>query len=74
MLVVLMVLLVLVAGSIMLAILLQTGSTGLGAAITGTSQQMYGKKKGTDEFLERVTMVLGALLIVLTLLASRVWH
>ena len=72
--VVLMVLLVLVAGSIMLAILLQTGSTGLGAAITGTSQQMYGKKKGTDEFLERVTMVLGALLIVLTLLASRVWH
>lgn len=74
MLVVLMVLLVLVAGFIMLAILLQTGSTGLGAAITGTSQQMYGKKKGTDEFLERVTMVLGALLIVLTLLASRVWH
>jgi preprotein translocase subunit SecG len=74
MLVVLMVLLVLVAGAIMLAILLQTGSAGLGAAITGTSQQMYGKKKGTDEILERVTMVLGALLIILTLLASRIWH
>lgn len=74
MLLVVMVLLVLVAGAIILAILLQTGTAGLGAAITGTSQQMYGKKKGTDEVLERVTMVLGALLIILTLVAARLWH
>jgi preprotein translocase subunit SecG len=35
---------------------------------------MYGKKKGTDEVLERVTMVLGALLIILTVLAARFWR
>jgi preprotein translocase subunit SecG len=69
-----MIVLVLVAGATMLVILLQTGNVGLGASIMGASSQMYGKKKGLDEVLERATMVLGALLMVLVLVAVRLWR
>jgi preprotein translocase subunit SecG len=69
-----MVVLVLVAVAVSLVILLQTGTAGLGGAIMGASSQMYGKKKGIDEVLERATMVLGGLLMVLVLVASRLWR
>jgi preprotein translocase subunit SecG len=69
-----LVLLVVVAAALILAVLLQTGHVaGLSGSITGTSQQMMGKKKGLDEVLERATLVLGALLVILTVLAVHFW-
>jgi preprotein translocase subunit SecG len=75
MLTVVFVLLVVVAVALLMAVLFQSGhAAGLSGAITGMGQQMMGKKKGIDEVLERATMVLGALLVVLTLVAVHLWH
>jgi preprotein translocase subunit SecG len=60
--------LVVVAVALMAVVLLQSGrTTGMGA-MAGQSTQMYGKKKGLDELLER------ALLIILTTRGARLWR
>lgn len=75
MLTVVMVLLVVVAVATILSVLLQSGyAAGLSGAIAGAGQQMFGKKKGLDELLERATMVLGVILMVLTTIAANLWR
>ncbi|MGB9791872.1 MAG: preprotein translocase subunit SecG [Thermacetogeniaceae bacterium] len=50
-------------------ILLQSGrASGLSGAIAGGAQALLGKKKGLDEFLNRVSTVLAVCFLVLTLL------
>lgn len=56
-------------------VLLQSGrSAGLSGAIAGGAQSLFGKKKGIDNLLSRVTtglaIVFMILAIVLTILAS----
>lgn len=66
---------IVVAVAMILAVLMQSGhASGMSASIGGVSQQMYGKKQGLDELLERVTMILGALLVILTTLGARMWR
>lgn len=66
-----------VIGVVLIAtVLLQTGySPGAGALGGGSSVQPYsGKKKGIDEFLARMTTILGGAFGVVTLLLSHFWH
>lgn len=60
----------------MAAILLQTGySPGISGAFGGGSApQMYGKKKGVDEFLARVTTFLAIAFGLVTLILAHIWH
>ncbi|NPV29114.1 MAG: preprotein translocase subunit SecG [Firmicutes bacterium] len=52
-------------------ILLQSGrSAGLSGAIAGGAQSLLGKKKGIDEFLNRVSTVLAVGFLLLTLLVA----
>jgi preprotein translocase subunit SecG len=66
---------VVVGAATVTAILMQQGNVaGLMGGATGMGQQMFGKKKGLDELLERVTMILGGVLIVLIVVADKLWH
>lgn len=61
--------------SLIATVLLQSGrSAGLSGAITGGAQTLFGKKKGLDDLLSRVTTGLAIgfmiLAIVLTILAG----
>ncbi|MHB8170346.1 MAG: preprotein translocase subunit SecG [Thermincolia bacterium] len=61
---------VLVSLGVIAVILLQSGkSAGLSGAITGGAETLFGKKKGMDEFLSKITafVALGFLLTSLTL-------
>lgn len=47
------------------SVLLQSGkSAGLSGTITGGAEQIFGKKKGMDEMLSRVSTVFAILFIV----------
>ncbi len=63
--------------AMMVAIMLQTGYTpGMSGAFGGGFQQpggYTGKKKGVDELLSRVTIVVTVVFTVITLLLVRVW-
>lgn len=63
------------AFALMAAILFQTGySAGISGAFGGGAPQSYGsKKKGVDDFLERVTMVLGILFVIVTAILAHLW-
>ena len=67
---------VVLAFAVMAAILLQTGySAGISGAFGGGSQQAYGgKKRGVDELLERISLVVAILFAINTLLLARLWH
>ena len=57
-------------------VLLQSGrSAGLSGAISGGAQALFGKKKGMDDLLEKITTVLAiafmALAIVLTIISNQ---
>ena len=66
----------LVSAAVVTAILLQTGKAGFGASFLGGSgggQQSMGRKQGLDELLERVTMVLGGVLVILLFVLGHMW-
>ncbi|WP_425388977.1 preprotein translocase subunit SecG [Domibacillus iocasae] len=70
---VLIVLLVIVAVSLIVVVLLQSGkSAGLSGAISGGAEQLFGKQKarGIDLVLHRLTVVLSVLFFVLTIALS----
>ncbi len=57
---ILTILLVLVAVALVLAVLFQSArGAGLTGAIGGGAEQIFGKKRGVDAFLSRLTVVLG---------------
>lgn len=52
-------------------VLLQSGkSAGLSGSIAGGAQALFGKKRGLDEFLSKVTAYLLAIFFGLTLLVT----
>ncbi len=73
----LMIIDVVFAFAVMASILLQQGHMpGLSGAFGGggdSGPQMYAKKRGVDDFLERVTVVLTVVFAVLTLILVHIW-
>ena len=72
---ILVVLYVIVCISLIATVLLQSGkSAGLSGSIAGGAQSLFGKKKGMDDLLGRISTGLAvgfmAMAIVLTILAS----
>ncbi|OIQ58763.1 protein-export membrane protein SecG [Moorella thermoacetica] len=62
---------ILVALGLIATVLLQSGrSAGMSGAIAGGAETIFGKKKGLDDFLNRVSSILAGIFIVLTLLLS----
>ena len=73
----LMVLLLIISVAMILTILGQTSkSDGLSGAISGGAEQLFGKKKGNsyDAILSRITTVLAALYIILSLLIVAIFN
>ena len=65
--------LVLTSLALIAVVLLQKGkSAGLSGAISGGAEQLFGKQKarGLDLILVRMTVVLGALFIILSVVVS----
>lgn len=68
---ILMILEVLVSIGLITTILMQSGrASGLSGAIAGGAQSLLGKKKGLDEFLGKVSMVLAAAFLIITMLIT----
>lgn len=68
---VLNVLFVLVSVGMIVTVLLQSGrSAGLSGAIAGGAQALFGKKKGLDDLLAKVTVVIAILFVVLAIVLT----
>ena len=64
----LVILLVLCSLGLIATVLLQSGrSAGLSGAITGASESIFGKKKGMDELLGKLTAVLAGIFLLSSL-------
>jgi len=63
-----------VAIALIASVVLQSGkSAGMSGSIAGGAETLFGgKKKGLDELLARVTMILGIVFGILTLILGRV--
>jgi preprotein translocase subunit SecG len=62
---------ILFAIGLTVAVISQSGkSAGLSGTISGASEQVFGKKKGMDEILNRVSTVLAILFVMSSLLIS----
>ena len=62
---------IIVCFGLIATIILQAGkSAGLSGSIAGGAEQFFGKKKGLDEFLAKMTSWLAVVFMVLTLLLS----
>ncbi|MCR4962745.1 MAG: preprotein translocase subunit SecG [Firmicutes bacterium] len=62
---------VLVCIALIAVVLLQSGkSAGLSGSIAGGAEVFFGKKKGMDEFLGKLTKILGGIFFVLTLVIA----
>lgn len=61
---------VLVAIGLIVAVILQSGkSAGLSGAIAGGAESFFGRKKGLEEKLERITVILAVVFVVTALLS-----
>lgn len=62
---------VIVSLGVIATILLQSGrSAGLSGTIAGGAETLFGKKKGLDEFLAKMTAGLAAAFMIITLALS----
>lgn len=62
---------VLCALSLIATILLQSGrSAGLSGSIAGGSEAIFGKKKGLDDLLAKITAYLCAVFMIITLILA----
>lgn len=62
---------VILALGVIATVLLQSGkSAGLSGAITGGAETLFGKKKGMDELLSKVSTVLAIAFLVTSLVLS----
>ena len=70
---ILIVLEVLVCLGLITSILMQSGrASWLSGAIAGGAQSLLGKKKGLDEFLSKISSVLAAAFLVITMLIAMI--
>lgn len=61
---------VLVAIGLIVSVILQSGkSAGLSGAIAGGAESFFGRKKGLEEKLERITVILAVFFVVTALLS-----
>ncbi|MCR3921813.1 MAG: preprotein translocase subunit SecG [Firmicutes bacterium] len=68
---VLKVVLVIAAIGLIASVLLQSSkSAGLSGSITGGAQTLFGKKKGIDSFLSKLTVVFAVLFVVLSIVLT----
>ena len=69
----LMILEAIISIALIAAVVLQSGkSAGLSGSIAGGAESIFGgKKKGIDEALARITMVLGGLFAIVTLALAK---
>ncbi len=66
-----MILELLVALGLIAVVLLQSGrSAGVSGAIGGGAEQIFGKKKGMDEFLAKIATVMTVIFFILTLVIA----
>lgn len=71
---IMIVLQVLFSIGVVTTILLQSGhASGLSGAIAGGAQSLLGKKKGVDEFLNKLSMVFAVGFLLLTMLLAMPW-
>jgi preprotein translocase subunit SecG len=62
---------VLIALGLISTVLLQSGkSAGLSGSIAGGAEAIFGKKKGMDEFFEKLSTILAILFMTLTLVLA----
>ena len=62
---------VIVAISLIVAVLLQSGkSAGLSGAITGGAETFFGKKKGMDQLLGKISLVLAVSFMLLAFIVT----
>lgn len=62
---------VIVSLGLIATVLLQSGrSAGLSGSIAGGAETLFGKKKGLDELLAKITSGLAAAFLIVTLLLS----
>ncbi len=62
---------VICALSLITTILLQSGkSAGLSGSIAGGSEAIFGKKKGVDDLLSKITAYLCALFMIITMILA----
>lgn len=67
----LLILQVLVSLGLIASVLLQSGrSAGMSGAIAGGAETFFGKKKGMDELLNKVSAILAIAFLLLTLMIS----
>ncbi|MCL1873124.1 MAG: preprotein translocase subunit SecG [Clostridiales bacterium] len=68
---ILVVLQILVSLGLISTVLLQSGkSAGLSGSIAGGAEAIFGKKKGLDELLSKISTVLASAFLLLTLLLA----
>lgn len=69
--IILLILQVICALAVITTILLQSGkSAGLSGSIAGGSEAIFGKKKGLDDLLSKITAYLCVIFMVLTLVLA----
>lgn len=62
---------ILAALGMIATVLLQSGkSAGLSGSIAGGSEALFGKKKGVDDLLSKITAYLAGIFVLLTLLLA----
>jgi len=67
----LLILLLVISVGLIAAVLLQSGrSAGLSGAISGGAETFFGKKKGVDDFLSRLTVILAVLFMALAIVMA----
>lgn len=72
---VLTVLLVVIAAALVAVVLLQSArGAGLGGTISGTADQFFGKRRGVDAFLSRLTIALGIAMFLIAMLIAYIVH
>ena len=59
-------------GLIAVIVMQSSKSAGVSGVIGGASEQFFGKKKGMDELLSKITIVLGVIFFVLTFIICAV--
>lgn len=60
----------LVAIGLIVSVIMQSGkSAGLSGSIAGAGEQIFGKKKGMDEILDRISTILSILFVLTALVA-----
>ena len=62
---------VIISVAVIFVILMQSGkSAGLSGSISGGAETFFGKKKGIDEFLSKITVWLGAAFFIITFILA----